>query len=71
MFGQIVTESGLSQVTWARRLGISEGYLSDLVNGKRRPSLAVAAAIERATGGRVTATSWFDPSDTPNAEDAA
>ncbi len=37
-----LARSRLSQNNWARRLGLSRGYLSDLVNGKRRyPSAAV------------------------------
>ncbi len=42
----------------ARAVGISPAYLSDLKNGKRGPSLAVAFAIERETNGAVPASAW-------------
>jgi transcriptional regulator with XRE-family HTH domain len=45
----------------ARQIGVSEAYISDLRKGKRSPSLAVAFAIEDATGGVVTARSWLEP----------
>jgi transcriptional regulator with XRE-family HTH domain len=44
----------------ARQIGVSEAYISDLRKGKRSPSLAVAFAIEDATGGAVTARSWLE-----------
>ena len=43
----------------ARRLGVTQGYLSKLMAGRKRPSLALAACIERETGGAVTVSSWL------------
>ncbi|WP_367998669.1 helix-turn-helix transcriptional regulator [Shimia thalassica] len=65
MFLKYVCRSGLSRTDWAKRLEISKSYMSDLLNGKRIPSLEVAVRIERATGGAVPASSWI------NSEDAA
>jgi DNA-binding transcriptional regulator YdaS (Cro superfamily) len=42
----------------AAAVGVSRGYFSELVGGTKRPSLELAVAIERATGGAVLATSW-------------
>lgn len=43
---------------WADQLGISRPFLYGLLDGSRKPSLAVAAKIERATGGAVPITTW-------------
>ena len=40
----------------ADRLGISEGHLSDLLRGRRTPSLALAIRIEQAYG--IPASAW-------------
>lgn len=58
MFSDLIRSSGETRSAWAQRLGISKGYLSDLLNGKRVPSLEVAVAIQRATDGRIAADSW-------------
>jgi DNA-binding transcriptional regulator YdaS (Cro superfamily) len=43
---------------FAKRIGVSSAYLSQLLSGKRTPSLEVAVKIERETGGAVLAASW-------------
>ena len=43
---------------FAKRIGISGAYLSQLASGIRKPSLDVAFAIERETGGQVSMQSW-------------
>lgn len=40
----------LTQSWLAARLGISEPFLSQIINGKKQPSINVAAAIEDITG---------------------
>lgn len=37
----------------ARKLGISDGMISHIIYGRRKPSPAMAKQIERATEGRV------------------
>lgn len=49
------------QTRFAAIIGISRGYMSQLVSGTKTPSLELAAAIERATDGAVTAASWVPP----------
>lgn len=54
------TSKGISQVALAERLGVTQGYVSDLERGAKTPSGRLAAQIERETGGAVRASSWFD-----------
>lgn len=61
MFADFIKTSGQTRAAWAKRLGISPSYLSDLVNGKKLPSLDLAVRIERETGGVVVANSWIAP----------
>jgi transcriptional regulator with XRE-family HTH domain len=48
----------------ARDAGVSSPYVTDLRYGRRRPSAAVAEAIEIATNRAVPAQSWFDAGET-------
>lgn len=43
---------------FAESVGITRPYLSQIENGHRVPSLDVAVAIQRATGGAVPADIW-------------
>lgn len=70
MFADFIRTSGLTRSQWADRLNISRSYLSDILNGNKRPSLELAVAIERETDGQVTAVSWVPQLPTPE-EDAA
>ncbi|MEO8530854.1 MAG: helix-turn-helix transcriptional regulator [Deltaproteobacteria bacterium] len=58
MFAHEIDQSGKNRTEWAATLGISKSHLSDLLSGHRKPSLDLAARIERETGGRVLAVSW-------------
>lgn len=58
MFKDAIASSGKSRAEWAAELQISEAFLSQIVNGRKRPSLDVAFRIERATNGAVPASSW-------------
>lgn len=60
MLIEYLKTSGTSRATFADAAGISMPYLSDLLNGKKVPSLRLAAKIERLTDGAVLATSWVD-----------
>jgi transcriptional regulator with XRE-family HTH domain len=55
MLEKFISQSGESRTAWADRIGISRSYLSDILNGHKIPSLAVAVRIEELTGGKVTA----------------
>lgn len=54
---------GLTQAHLANQLGISAGFMSDLVSVRKRPSLEMAARISVITGGEVHPLSWFDDAD--------
>ncbi|MFM2044697.1 MAG: hypothetical protein RLY86_3273 [Pseudomonadota bacterium] len=47
------TEKGLTQEDLAHRTGVSVGYLSQLENGRRNPSLLLMLALGEALGVRV------------------
>jgi DNA-binding transcriptional regulator YdaS (Cro superfamily) len=49
-----------SQAEWARRIGITRGYLHQLVNGGKVPSLQMALIVHRVTEGQVTPFDWLD-----------
>ena len=46
------------QRTLARALGVSDGYLSQILSGLRRPKLELLMKIEELTG--VPVSSWVD-----------
>ena len=67
----------ISQVAFAKQIGITPGYLSSLLSGRKKPSLEIAAHISRETDGSVPESAWFVgsgpktvPADDPK-EDAA
>lgn len=51
-----------TQYDLADSLGISQGQVSSIVTGRRKPSLDVAAKIERLAG--IPAASWLDVTST-------
>lgn len=57
-----------SQARLAQTVGISRGYMSELVSGTKTPSLDLAFAIEAATAGAVPAASWVAGAQTTGAQ---
>ncbi len=53
--------AGLTQQAFADELGVTQGQVSNLMAGRRTPSLDLAAAIERRTG--IPASSWVSASE--------
>jgi len=51
-------ESGTTKLALATAVGIAKSTMTELSQGKYPPSLAVALAIEDATGGAVPARGW-------------
>jgi transcriptional regulator with XRE-family HTH domain len=51
-------DKGASQGRFAAQIGSTQGHISKLVAGERRPGLRIALAIEDATHGAVPAASW-------------
>ena len=50
LFWDALEDQGISQNALARRLGISAGYMSELVSGKKSPSAILAQRLQRALG---------------------
>lgn len=59
-----------SQATLAEEVGVSRGYMSELVAGAKKPGLDLAFAIERATDGAVPAASWVSLPEEGSAAEA-
>lgn len=53
-----LASTGETQADFAARIGIKPPHMSLILSGARRPSIDVASAIERETGGKIPASSW-------------
>lgn len=62
-------ERGMTQGAAAAALGISRTHMTQILNGRKVPSLALACRIERMTDGAVPMASWI--AESANREDAA
>lgn len=51
-------ETRLSQKELARKIGVTQQYISFITNGKRTPSPGMAAQLEKATGIKREAWVW-------------
>lgn len=51
-------KTGTTQEEFAAKSGVPQPLVSKYANGKRRPHLDNAIAIERATDGKVPVESW-------------
>ena len=51
-------EHGLTQAEFSELSGVSQGYLTELLSWRKRPSLDITDAISKATGGEVTAVDF-------------
>lgn len=49
-----------TQSEWAELFGISQGALSRILNGSRKPSWDLIQRIDAATGGKVRPAHWKD-----------
>ena len=47
---RIRTEKGISQSDIAKTLGVSRGFVSNIENGKRNPTLATITRLAQAVG---------------------
>lgn len=53
-----LADAGIRQDDFAASVGVTQATISKLVRGVARPSLDLAFAIARVTGGRVPVQSW-------------
>lgn len=60
-----IAKIGITQAAFAERVSVSKGYITELLNGSKRPSLALAVRIETESGAAVPASSWIvsDPAE--------
>lgn len=58
MLKSYLKDKNLSGAQFAAQIGISPGFLSDLLSGKRAPGLRTAVRIEVLTDGAVPVRSW-------------
>lgn len=54
-------EENATQSRFADLVDCSEGYLSEILSGKKQPSLDLAAKMSRATGGSVPVEAFVKP----------
>jgi transcriptional regulator with XRE-family HTH domain len=52
-------QEGITHAEFARRLGVTDSAVWRWAHGERSPGLKLAFAIEKETGGKVSAVSWF------------
>jgi len=63
MLAAFLKSREIKQAAFAAKIGVTPGYLSALLAGKKTPSLTVAVAIQRATDGSVPSDSWINEAD--------
>lgn len=51
-------ENATKQIDFAKAVGISPGFLNDILKGRRRPSFEKAVKIQLETGGVVALDMW-------------
>lgn len=54
-FREYLFKKRITQVEFAKKLGISRGHLSQILHGTKHPSRKLAKKIEEETEGKVTA----------------
>jgi len=55
---EFLASTGTSQIDFAKKIKRTQGSVSRLCSGLARPSLDLAFEIERATEGKVRASTW-------------
>ena len=53
-----IADEGITQSTFARRVGISDPYLSQILYGTRNPGFKLMLKIEEATDKKVCLYDW-------------
>jgi plasmid maintenance system antidote protein VapI len=53
-------EDRLTHEEWARLIGISRSYFTEIINGAKPPSRRVIGRVATVTGGKVSPNSWFE-----------
>lgn len=56
-------EAGLTQEQAAQMVGVGQNTLCDWENGKKKPQIEQALALQEASGGKVAVASWAESAD--------
>jgi transcriptional regulator with XRE-family HTH domain len=56
-------EENTTQARFADEAGLSKPYLSEILSGKKTPSLDMASRLSRATGGVVPISAFVSPAE--------
>ena len=59
-FHQFLADEKTNVSQFAKRVPIGPSYMSEIANGRKKPSLEMACAISRATGRKLSAEYWLD-----------
>ena len=61
--GRFLAENGIKQNSFSKRIKVSEPTLTQMMLGRRMPTLVTAYRIQKETGGKVKMTDWITPLD--------
>ena len=53
-----LSDTGITQSAFSKKIGVSDGYLSQILSGVRAPSFKLMLKIENETGMRVPVDAW-------------
>lgn len=56
---EYMTANGLKIKDVVALTGLTQGFISEIARGRKRPSLAIVDHIAEATGGKVMANDWM------------
>jgi len=62
-FAKYLVDTRQTQAAFAKAIGASQAYVSQIASGQRRPSMALAYKIQIATNGEVPIESWLEGSN--------
>ena len=68
-FREYLFKKRITQVEFAKKLGISRGHLGQILHGAKHPSRNLAKKIEEETEGKVTAIELLFPKKSSKEED--
>jgi transcriptional regulator with XRE-family HTH domain len=68
-FREYLFKKRITQIEFAKRLGISRGHLGQILHGTKHPSRKLAKKIEEETEGKVTAVELLFPEQSAKEED--
>ena len=52
--------NNIKQHIFAKSIGVSQGHINSMIKGRRKPSVALAKKIEKATSGEISVVELLD-----------